>query len=245
MHDTLSRLREGVLDTLYPPVCPMCGRRVMENNELTQSFTPYRICGLCYRALPRTEHAYLRGNAVEQHFMTRIHFVRGGAYLRYEKGKPVRQMVHRMKFGAWPTIGPELAYYLGVQAALEWQPYDWFEGMTMLVPIPLHPKRERERGYNQSEYIARGISDVTGLPVRTDILRRVRETNQQAMQRGEDREENVKDAFALNDLLAIRHQHVLLVDDLVTTGATVDAAIDALAASHSCRYSVFAIGKAM
>lgn len=230
---------------LYPPVCPMCERRVIENNEWREHYTPYRICSACYRSLPRTEHMYLRDNIVEQLFTTRLRFERGGAYLHFEKHHPVQQLVHRMKFGEWPTIGPELAYYLGVQAAMEWQEYDWFEGIDMLVPIPLHERRLRERGYNQSEYIARGVSDVTGLPVRTDILTRVKQTHQQALQQADDRRQNVQGAFRLDRPEQVRHKHVLLIDDVITTGSTLDAAIDALHRSHTCRYSVFAIGKAV
>lgn len=242
----LIRIGEGLLDTLYPPVCPMCGRRVIENNEFTQNYTPYRICYPCFRSLPRTEHAYLRGNVVEMLFQTRLRFERGGAFLRFEKQHPVQRLVHHIKFGTWPTSGPSLAYYLGVQAALEWVDYGWFEGMDMLVPIPLHVRRLRERGFNQSEYIARGISDVTGIPVRTDILRRVCRTHQQALLAGDERDRNVKGAFELmTDIRTLRHAHVLLIDDLITTGSTINAAIDALHQSHTCRYSVFAIGKAI
>lgn len=222
----------------------MCGTRVIENNEWTENYTPYRVCRRCWKSLPRTEHAFVRHNDVEDLFISWRRFVRGGAYFFFKKGDPVQHLIHRMKFGHWPTVGPEIAYYMGVMAAIEWQDENYFEGIDMLVPVPLHPKRLRERGYNQSYYIARGICEVTGIPVADDLVERVRETHQQALQGADARGENVQGAFRLLDIPRVRNKHLLLVDDLITTGSTLNALIDALYASRTCKISVFALGKA-
>ena len=110
--------------------------------------------------------------------------------------------------------------------------------------MPLHPKRLRERGYNQSEYIARGISDLTGIPVDTTHVTRARNTPKQALQDGEGRKTNVADAFAVNHPEQLYHKHILLVDDLITTGETVKACLHAMRVIRGAKFSVFALCKA-
>ena len=169
-----------------------------------------------------------------------MHLQRAAAFLFFDKESTIRDVVHAMKY----KDRPEIAYQLGRQAALEMQYADFFDEIDVIVPIPLHPKRLRERGYNQSEYIARGISDVTGIPVDTTHVERVRNTPQQALQRGEDRMKNVEGAFAVNHPEQLYHKHILLVDDLITTGETARACLKAMKRCRGAQFSVFSLCKA-
>ena len=110
--------------------------------------------------------------------------------------------------------------------------------------MPLHPKRLRERGYNQSEYIARGISDIIGVPVDTTHVIRSRNTPKQALQTGEERKRNVADAFAVHHPEQLYHKHILIVDDLITTGETVRSCLRAMRCIRGAHYTVFALCKA-
>jgi ComF family protein len=169
-----------------------------------------------------------------------MHLDRAAAFLFFEKDHPVQDLIHRMKYADQPMIG----YQLGREAAMEFQCADFFDEIDIIVPIPLHPKRLRERGYNQSEYIARGISDVTGIPVDTTHVERIRNTPKQALQSGDERKQNVADAFAVNHPEQLYHKHILLVDDLITTGETARSCLRAMRLFRGATVSVFALCKA-
>lgn len=129
---------------------------------------------------------------------------------------------------------------------MEMMQTDFFDGIDLIIPVPLFERRARERGFNQSEWIARGLSEKTGIPIDTQHhLLRIRDTGQQAMLRGKDRTKNVDGAFAVNHPEELYRRHILLVDDVVTTGATLGACMQALIPCRSCKISVFSLGKAV
>lgn len=208
------------------------------------------LCDNCLNHLPRTEQAELRQNETEMALagntsdkiaaMKTMHLERAATFLFFEKEQPIRDVIHKMKYADQPMIG----YQLGRQAAMEMQYTDFFDGIDVIVPIPLHPRRLRERGYNQSEYIAKGISEIIGAPVDTTHVTRRRNTPQQALQSGEERVSNVADAFAVNHPEQLYHKHILLVDDLITTGETVRSCLKAMKRFRGTTYSVFALCKA-
>lgn len=241
---------KAVFSLLFPPACRMCGLYMEADSDI--------LCPQCMLDLPRTEQAEKRDNLTEmtligkpsalvrdtgQFYVTskkRMHLERAAAFLFYEKEHPIQQLIHKMKYADQPRIGFQLAR----QAAMEFQYADFFDGIDIIVPIPLHPKRLRERGYNQSEYIAKGISDITGIPVDTTHVTRIRNTPKQALQKGDDRINNVKEAFAVNHPEQMYHKHILLVDDLITTGETVRACLHAMKRFRGAKFSVFALCKA-
>ena len=198
------------------------------------------ICDRCMASLPRTEQAIVRDNITEMTLKGIQHMQKAAAFLFYEKDHPIQLMIHKMKYADQPQIG----YILGRQAALEFQYADFFDEIDVIVPMPLHPKRLRERGYNQAEFIAKGISDVTGIPVDTTHVTRVRNTPKQALQEGQERKTNVKEAFAVNHPEQMYHKHILIVDDLITTGETMRACIKAMRPFRGATFTVFALCKA-
>ena len=209
-----------------------------------------QLCDTCLAALPRTEQAQLRENSTEMELLSEgssfsvarkaMHLDRAAAYLFYEKESPLQQVIHRMKYSDQPLIG----YRLGRLAAIEMQYAGFFDGIDVIMPVPLHKNRLRSRGYNQSEYIARGISEVTGIEIDTTHLTRQRDTPKQALQRGEDRHRNIHDAFAVNHPEQLYKKHILLVDDLITTGETAKACLRAMRKFRGATFSVFALCKA-
>ncbi len=218
----------------FPRRCPLCGRYVGEH------FSDGALCNECLRTLPRTEQAVVRHNGTEDALAGVGHLDKAAAYLFFEKQHPIQQMVHKMKYSAQPLIG----YQLGKQAAREFICTDFFDGIDIIMPIPLHRKRFRNRGYNKSEYIARGLSEITGIPIDTTHLLRIKDTPQQALQKGQDRKNNVVDAFEVNHPEQLYRKHILLVDDLITTGETVKACIQSMRPVRGATYSVFALCKA-
>lgn len=216
----------------YPHCCAACGRLLEDPHEA--------VCKDCLQRLPRTEHATLRFNQTEELFTDILHFGHGASFLFYEKNTPVQRMFHRMKY----MRQPEIASVLAREAACDFLQTDFFEGIDLIIPIPLHPKRLRRRGYNQSDYIARALSEATGIPYDTTHLVRIRNNPQQALMKGKDRERNVQGIFRVHHPEELYRKHILIVDDLITTGSTVRSAMTALKVCRGATYSVFSLGKA-
>ena len=205
------------------------------------------LCDACMRALPRTEQAHVRENGTEMSLTEgkpavqhRMHLEQAAAYLFFEKDHPIQAAVHQMKYADRPEIG----YQLGRLAAMEFLYADFFEGVEVIIPMPLHKNRLRSRGYNQSEFIARGISDVTGIPVDTTHVTRIKDTPQQALQTAEGRRQNVADAFGVNHPEQMYRKHILVVDDLITTGETMCSCLKAMRRFRGAKFTVFALCKA-
>lgn len=229
---SVSALFHSVFDLFFPRRCAQCGRLLRHADP--------PICEVCMRSLPRTEQSHVRVNTTMELFEDMPRVERAAAFLFFDKGAAVQRLVHLFKY----RHRPDIAYYLARIAAMEFSETDFFDGVDLIVPVPLHPIRERERGYNQSEFIARALSEVTGIPCDTMHLVRVRNNPQQALMRGRDREQNVHDIFRADFPKDSRTYTILLVDDLITTGSTIRSCIAALNASTRATYRVFALGKA-
>ena len=205
------------------------------------------LCRACLDSLRPTEEAWNRGNRLEMLFRsfapyhkdagTANKFVRGAAYLFYGKTSAVPEIIHTMKF----TGDPQLARWMGRVAAEYLASHDsgFFDDIDLLMPVALHPLREQERGFNQSEWICRGIAEVTGLPIDTTHLVRTVNTEQQSRKTLAERA-TLGQIFALNNPDELRNKHVLVVDDVCTTGSTISRVLDVLHPVRGCRYSVFA-----
>ncbi len=169
-------------------------------------------------------------------------FVRGAAFTYYDRKTAVPHIIHTIKF----YHDPKLARWMGRQAALTLQSNDsaFFNDIDLLMPVALHKRRERERGFNQSEWICRGLSDITGIPVDTSHLRRIVYTEQQSLKTLEERA-SLGHVFALENAGELRGKHVLVVDDVITTGSTISRVLDVLHPVRGCHYSVFALTFAM
>jgi len=221
-----------LLDILFPRTCPTCSAP-LEKDQF--------ICQDCLTHLPRTEQATHRDNSTEQLFSSVRHFSYGGCWLKYSKGSYLQQLIHQAKY----TPGnPDLLEQLGREAAMEWGEFGFFDGVDVVVPIPLHKRRFRERGFNQSEWICRGLSKALHLPMDTEHLTRNRATKKQSQATFEQRQVGVKDAFAVNHPEEWYGKTILLVDDIITTGATMRAAMEAMKEVYNCQIVVFGIAKA-
>jgi len=221
-----------LLSVLFPSRCALCGRFVEDEKSA--------ICADCISTLPRTEQASLPQNSTEQLFRDMPHILSAGAFLFYDHDSMLRRAVHQMKYGE----RPEVAYELSRLATKEFMPFEFFDGIDVIVPVPLHPKRFRERGYNQSEWIARGLSEVTGIPMDTTHLLRAVNNPKQALLQSKQRADNVSHIFAVSHPEELYHKHILLVDDIITTGSTIRSCLQTMTAFRGSCFSIFALGKA-
>lgn len=221
-----------LLDLISPRVCVMCGRRLAPTEEA--------ICNKCYFHLPRTEywlHAY--DNEMAKKFWHLIPIERAAAFFFYEPQSEVANIIYQLKYKDHPEIG----FVMGRMMATEMKASGFFDGIDAIVPIPLTKKRFRQRGYNQSEEIAKGISAGTGLPVYTDVVRRVRFKDSQTHLFRWGRLENVENVFQLVEGAPIADKHLLLIDDVVTTGSTMIACAKELTKATGVKMSVLSLAQ--
>ena len=169
-----------------------------------------------------------------------MHLERAAAFTFFEKEHPIRDVIHLAKY----SDRPEIAYLLAREAARDFAYSDFFDGIDVIMPVPLHRNRMRSRGYNQSEYIARGISEITGIPIDTTHVVRVVNTPKQALQEGEERKKNVANAFEVINPRELANKHIMVVDDLITTGETMKACLKAMHSIRGVKFTVFALCKA-
>ena len=215
---------------LFPRFCKVCGEKLYRSEQ--------HICTSCLRRLPRTHYDPTALNPVMQHFVGYPAVEHATAYFFYSHGNAYSRLITRAKYNNQPETGR----YMSRLAAGELSGSGFFDGIDSLLPVPLSARRRWRRGYNQSEWIARGIADQTGLPIDTQSLIRRRHNETQTHMSREERWQNVRNIFSVRHPERLRGHHVLLVDDVVTTGATLMSCVETLSqAVADIRISIFAL----
>ncbi len=220
-----------ILDFLLPRQCCACGERL--------AITDHAICMKCNLHLPRTNFcANPKDNEMAQLFWHLLPIENAAALFFYQQHAPASNIILQFKYsGKW-----NIAEDMGRLAAKEFMRYGFFDDIDVILPIPITPKRKRERGYNQSYHIAIGIRELTGLPIVSNAVKRVKFTASQTHKHAAERRENVAEAFELAKKKAIEGKHVLVVDDVVTTGSTVLSCCTELVKGGVKRISVMSLG---
>lgn len=220
-----------ILDFISPRLCVVCGERL--------SPTERSLCSVCMLHLPRTTYQFSPDdNPMAQLFWHLTSVKRAAALLYYEPHSELARLIYDLKYHDRPDIGEDM----GRLMANEMQLAHYFDGIDVLLPVPLSRKRLRQRGYNQSEQLAIGISDIIHLPIITKALRRKHFLKSQTRLSRHERQENVEDMFELRDSSLLEGKHVLLIDDICTTGATLTACVDVLKNIPGIRLSVLTLG---
>lgn len=220
------------ISLLFPRCCVVCGRSLAKGEEC--------ICAMCNINLPRTNYHLQKDNQVEQLFWGKIPLERATSFFFYRKGSDFRQILHQLKYGGQKEIGAIMGRYM----ASELSASGFFQGIDVIIPVPLHKRKQRIRGYNQSEWIARGISAVTGICIDTEVIVRQKHTETQTRKSAFERWENVDGIFALHHADSLKGKHVLVVDDVLTTGATTVACASRLVGIEGVRISVLTLAVA-
>lgn len=191
--------------------------------------------------IPRTNYHLDKDNPVAKLFWGRCMIEKAAAFSYYNKGSRIRNLIHNLKYKRIRDLGFELGriYALSLHAS------GFTSDIDMIIPVPLHPAKERLRGFNQSELISLGISDVTGTPVDTTSLKRMSVTDTQTKRSRYDRWTNVEGVFSISDPDNVKGKHILLVDDVITTGSTIESCASELIKIEGVRVSVVALAFAV
>jgi ComF family protein len=200
-----------LLALFFPDLCAACGKSLFKNERI--------ICTNCVYHLPQTNFHEDPNNKMARQLWGRFPFVQTIAFLYFRKGSRIQNMMHKLKY----RKSPETGIRLGELYAYELKRSDIFKKSDLIMPIPLHPAKFKKRGYNQSECIAKGLSAILNIPINTKNLVRLENTETQTKKSRYARYENLVSAFDVKEKSELINKHIMLIDDVMTTGATLEA----------------------
>lgn len=213
----------------FPRVCGACGNVLFKHEDA--------LCLQCIHNLPKTNHLQEPENYLVKLFWGRFPIHAAAAYYTFSKGSKVQNMLHELKYKGNNEVGIKAGSLMGKDLNKTEQ----YQNIDFIIPVPLHPKKFKKRGYNQSEEIAKGLAKSMNVPLDTKLLTRGVFTETQTKKSRFNRWQNVEDVFVVNNYEALVGKHVLLVDDVITTGATIEACAQKLIAAGVQKISVVSI----
>ncbi|MBO4664173.1 MAG: ComF family protein [Bacteroidaceae bacterium] len=216
----------------FPSFCVSCDERLSTQEDY--------LCLYCLATLPRTLSHLYRQTPLEQVFWGRMPIERAVSFF-YHEGESTKQIIWQMKYNSRPKLGG----YIAQLYAREIIDSGFFDGIDIIIPVPLTWRKTLRRGYNQTHYIAEGISKVTGIPVVTNAVKKTKDTASQTNFNRLERLDNVDNVFRLIRPDIVRNKHILLVDDVLTTGATLCSLGKAImSGAEGVRFSVLTLSLA-
>ncbi|MDE3251176.1 MAG: ComF family protein [Bacteroidota bacterium] len=215
-----------LLPLFLPHHCETCGSDVLGSHQF--------LCSRCQEKLPVTGFLKYAGNPVEKLFYGRCRIQQAGALYYFTKDSLLQHILFALKYREQKDAG----YFLGRMIGYALQKTDRFDEVDCLIPLPLHPRKENRRGYNQANLIAAGIVEVWRRPLIPDAMIRTRFTESQTQRNRIDRWQHMQDVFSVAKPDLLNNRHLLLVDDVVTTGASLEACAKSLLSLPNTRVSI-------
>ena len=225
------QLTHDLLRLLYPHLCEGCRQPLTGNEDV--------LCIACESELPEIENWHPE-NETTLRLAGRVPFIKATSFCYFTDDGLLQHLLHGLKYQDKKKNG----LYLGRIWGQRLLHNGWMNDIDYLLPVPLHPDKEAKRGYNQTLLIGKGLSEATGIPMLPDALMRVRNTESQTKKNRNERIDNMKDAFAVNNPMQLKNKHIFIFDDVLTTGATLEACATALLQCPGVRVSIGTIGLA-
>ena len=219
-------IKESFLHVVFPHVCDGCGSDLLNIES--------RLCIRCLATLPETNFEQHAANPVEKMFWGRMPLVSAASHFYFTKESLIQHLMHQFKYKGNEDLGLQLGRMMGYAIRSS----NRFHVIDALVPLPLFPFKEKKRGYNQATVLCKGIAEVLSLPVLNNVITRPQHTETQTKKGRIERWRNIEGKFYLLDPSAIQDKHLLLVDDVVTTGATLEACGNELLAPGNVKLSL-------
>jgi ComF family protein len=219
-------IKESVLHLLFPHLCSGCGSDLLGTESC--------LCIRCLAGLPETNFHLYSNNPVEKIFWGRLPLVTATAQYYFNKESLIQVLMHELKYKGNKDLGRQLGRFMGFQL-LETERFNKIEA---LIPLPLFPAKEKRRGYNQAAILCEGIADAMKVDVLPDVVIRAEQTDSQTKKARIERWQNTEGKFRLVKHESIEHKHVLLVDDILTTGATLEACGQELMKAEEVKLSI-------
>ncbi len=216
---------------LYPNICAACNATLFRGER--------EICTRCRSLLPYTRFHSDKDNPVSQLFWGRVTVEYATAYFVFHKGSRFQKILHKIKYRSHQNLGIEIGRWFGSELI-----NSPFNLVDCIATVPLHPKKFQKRGYNQSDLIAKGISETLNKPLENNLIKRVVENPTQTKKGRYERWSNVDGIFELIDASKAENKHILLIDDVVTTGSTLEACTSAILKAPNTKVSIAVLAMA-
>ncbi|WP_447640824.1 MULTISPECIES: ComF family protein [Chitinophagaceae] len=229
----LHNLLGDLIHLFFPRFCPGCGSDAVSSRQI--------LCLSCLLELPETGFFDISENPVKQIMTGRLHIEKAASLYYCARVSKLHNMIHQLKYKHNRDVGIFLGEMMGRQIIAS----DWGTDIDMAIPIPLHPKRERKRGYNQTKIIADGIANITSIPVVTDAVIRTIYTQTQTRKSRSNRISNMEDKFQIIQSEKLKGKHILLIDDLITTGATLEFCGREILSVPGTKISIATVGRSV
>ena len=217
---------KDVFHLFYPKLCVVCEGKLTTNEKI--------LCTFCRHDLPIITVANYQKNKITELFYGRIPIEKGMSFLFFRKKGKVRDLIHQLKYKGNQEIGLFLGDWFG-EILKENQE---FNEVDFIIPVPLYQKRLRQRGYNQVTKFGEKLSEILEIPYKANVLVRTSSTKTQTFKNRFDRFKDIETTFLLTDTLYFENKHVLLIDDVITTGATLEACCNELLKTNNIKISI-------
>lgn len=224
---------KDITDLAYPSSCLGCGTPLTDNEK--------SLCINCLVKLGQTGMHNTEPNEITELFFNKTPIIHGCAFYKYIKGGILQRLIHDLKYRGHPEIG----VLLGSIAAQSIKKSEIFHDIDFIIPVPLHPKKLKKRGYNQSEKIAEGLSQVLNIPVNTNVLLKTCFNETQTKKHRIERYLNSQNIFQAKSSPELYGKHFLIVDDVLTTGSTLESCINEIKKIPNAKVSVFTLARAI
>ncbi|WP_242084097.1 ComF family protein [Aestuariivivens sediminis] len=217
---------KSLINLFFPNICHAC-LNALEDNQDT-------ICTSCRHRLPVTNFHFNNDNTIGKVLYGRAKIEQGTALFRFEKQGPVQQLIHGLKYRGYEKIGFVLGNWLGG----ELKGIDSYKTIDVVIPVPIHKKKLRSRGYNQVSKFGQQIAKHLNAIYKEDVLLKITNSKSQVTKKRWARWQDSASLFTVTNLKSVADKHILLVDDIITTGATMEACIKLLTQNNNVKISI-------
>lgn len=204
-------IKNALLHFLFPHICSGCGSDIIDKES--------SLCMKCIAEMPGTNFHFHTGNPVEKIFWGRLPVAQATAHYYFTKESLMQHLIHQLKYKGNKELGKQLGRLMGYDLKSSGR----FQNIDILVPLPLFPSKEKRRGYNQSMVLCEGVAEVTGIEIAKNVIIRIQHTETQTKKGRMERWKNMEGKFELINNAQVRGKNILLIDDVITTGATLEA----------------------
>jgi len=225
----IKTLFANFISLFFPELCVICGEPLIENEKY--------FCLACFLKLPRTHYHLIPENQTIERFFGKVSLVKASSYFYYNKGGVAQKLIAEIKYKGNRNLGEWIGAYL----AKDMFSSGFFQGIDYIVPVPLHRSKEKKRGFNQAEKIAEGIAWVTKIPLETNNVFRIKANTSQTKKGVFARWKNTLNLFHLKNPELFNEKHILLIDDVLTTGSTLEALAQSLRRSRGVKISILTL----
>jgi len=222
-------LFDDFISLIYPKICLGCNNPLLKHEQC--------ICSICQFHITKTNHFKTKDNNLQKLFWGKIQLNHAAALYEFVKDSPLQKMIHALKY----EENKEVGIYLGKQIAYEIGESEFLKHIDYIIAVPLHPKKEKLRGYNQSMCIAKGIQEIMKTEIDSTTLQRTVDTESQTKKNKYSRWVNVGEVFQITDVEKLKNKHILVIDDVVTTGSTLESCAHTLQQIKGIKVSIVTI----